>query len=64
MSVKQYAEVIGVGLDAAYEDVRLGNIEVMRIGSRKIRIPVVTIEQRLGVAPGDLDDVIDRASAN
>jgi len=59
ISVREYAGVIGVGLDAAYEDVRLGNIDAIRVGSRKFRIPVANIEKRLGLEAGNLDDAID-----
>ncbi len=56
---KQYAVIAGVGLDAAYEDIRQGNIESIRIGKRKIIIPVAAIERKFGLNPGDLDDKID-----
>lgn len=59
LTPRQYAEIVDVGLDAAYEDIRQGNIESIRIGKRKIKIPVAAIEKKFGLHPGELDDKID-----
>lgn len=59
VSPKKYALLAGVGLDAAYQDIHQGNIESIRIGKRKIIIPVPAIERKFGLDPGDLDDKID-----
>ena len=59
VGVSVYSELIGTGTDAGYEDVKLGNIPSIIVGKRKINIPVVAIEQKYGLAPCELDPVID-----
>ncbi|MBT5299591.1 MAG: hypothetical protein HOH20_12915 [Rhodospirillaceae bacterium] len=59
----QWAKLNDCGIDAAYEDIRRGGIDSIRIGQRKIRIPVTAAEKRLGVGPGELDHLIDEIGA-
>jgi len=59
LTVKQYAHVLRCGLDAAYSDIREGNINSVTIGKRKIRIPAAAVEEKLALNPGDLDPIID-----
>ena len=59
IKVPQYARLINVGIDAAYEDIRQGNIDSIKVGQRKLRIPVAAVEARLGGNPGELDHLID-----
>jgi hypothetical protein len=56
---RQYAAIAKVGLDAAYQDLRQCNIESIRVGKRKLKIPAVAVEKRFGLNPGDLDAIID-----
>ena len=63
LKIAEYAHVLGVGDDAARNDVKLGpendGIESIRVGKRKLLIPAVAVEKKLGLNPGDLDPIID-----
>ena len=59
LSPRQYAHVLGCGLDAVYSDIREGGINSVTIGKRKIRIPAAAVEAKLHLEPGDLDPILD-----
>lgn len=48
ITVDQLAEVLAVGRNAAYEAVRRGDIDSIRIG-KLIRIPTSSLRQKLGL---------------
>lgn len=45
-SVREAARLLGIGRNAMYEAVRLGRVEVLRVG-RKARIPRPVLERLL-----------------
>jgi excisionase family DNA binding protein len=46
MTVKETAEVLGIGLNQAYEGIRSGQIPSLRIGKRII-VPRIAFEKKL-----------------
>ena len=42
---------------ASYETAKRGDIPTIKVGSR-LRVPVVWLEQRVGVEDGDLDELL------
>ncbi len=59
LTVRQYSRVLRCGLDAAYSDIHLGNIDSVTVGKRKIRIPAAAVEKKLSLNPGDLDPILE-----
>ncbi len=55
--VPKAGNLLGLGTWASYEAAKTGDIPVMEIGRRKV-VPVVWLEQRLGVEDGDLDELL------
>ncbi len=47
-----------LGIWGSYEAAKRGDIQVIKVG-RKMRVPVVWMEQTAGVAPGDFDETLD-----
>lgn len=48
LTVEEAAQVLRVGKAAAYEAVRQGQIPVIRIGQRKLRVPTAKLLEMLG----------------
>jgi hypothetical protein len=63
LTVRQYAYVLRCGMFAAYSDIRQGNVDAVTIGKKKIRVPAIAVEKKLGLAPGELDVIIDTMDA-
>jgi len=49
ITVSQAARLLGVSRNGAYEAVRRGDIESIKIGSKMIRIPTAPLRRKLGL---------------
>lgn len=57
LTVEQAATVLGVARSTAYELVRAGDIDSIRL-RRRIVVPVAHLARRLGVTPADVWTVV------
>ena len=56
-AVPKAGNLVGLGRWASYEAAKRGDIPTIKIGER-YSVPVVWLEQRLGVEDGDLDELL------
>jgi excisionase family DNA binding protein len=57
MTVEEAALVLGIARSTAYELVRAGDIDSIRL-RRRIVVPVARLAERLGVSPADVWSVL------
>ena len=65
-SVPEFAVLAGIGRNSAYEAVRRGEVQAVRIGKRLI-IPRSTVEAMLGIGSPPLDtpeDAVDLSAVD
>ena len=55
---EQAGKLLGVSRGSAYEAVRNGEIDSIEVG-RLRRVPVASLEAKLGLTKGELDEKID-----
>lgn len=63
LTVEQAARVLGIGRSTAYELVHTGDIPSLRLG-RRIVIPVGKIAESLGMAPNQVQRLLEPARAS
>ena len=63
VSVEEAAKILGYSRNTAYEAVKSGQLPVIRIGGRKIRVPKVALERILaGYASVECRERIEKAA--
>ncbi len=53
LTVAEAADLVGLGLSAAYEAVRQGRLPAIRVSERRIVVPTIPLLQMLGIVARD-----------